>query len=374
LVWATDVGEGYAGAAVSDGRVFVPDYDVRAKEESLRCFSLDSGKELWRRGHQITIQNNHAYTRSVPAVAGRFVVSIGPKCHVMCLDAETGNLRWGFDLRRDFGAVVPPWYSSQCPLIDGTTAVLAPCGVDLMIGVDCATGKILWRMPNSAKILMSHASVVPMTLNGKKMYLYCGEWGRLVGISGEKGDAGRFLWGTTLFDRQIMIASPIVLEDGFLFVTAPYEGGSRLVQVVEEGGTYLVKHVWSTGSKEGFSSEIQTPIYYKRHIFGVAPQSAGPLKEQFVCMDPHGGGTIVWSSGPAKRFGMYEPYLLADGKVILMDKSGDLVLVKAGTEKFEELARAKIHDSAEAWAPMALVGGRLILRHRRQLMCLDLAE
>lgn len=375
VVWSIDVGEGYAGAAVADGRVFVPDYDVRAKEESLRCFSLDSGKELWRRGHQITIANNHAYTRSVPAVSGKFVVSIGPKCHVMCVDAESGSLKWSLDLRQDYGTVVPMWYAGQCPLIDGTTAVLAPCGVnDLMLGIDCATGKILWRTPNPAKLQMSHSSVVPMTLDGKKMYLYCAEWGKLVGVSADKEDAGRLLWEATACEKQIMVPSPLVLENGFIFMTAPVGAGSALLQVVAEEGTYRAKTLWKSDDKKTLASEMQTPIYHERHIFGMGTISMGPLKEQFLCIDPYAEGRIVWSSGKEKRFGTYEPYLLADGKLIVLTKSGHLVMVKATTEKYEELARFKIHDSYEAFAPMALVGGRLILRNTRKLICVDLAE
>ncbi len=375
VVWTIDVGEGYGGAAVADGRVFVSDYDFRGKEEFLRCFSLDSGEELWRRGHLITITNSHAYTRSVPAVSGGFVVSIGPKCHVMCLDAGTGKLRWGLDLRRDHGTAVPPWYASQCPLIDGTTAVLAVCGVsDLMMGVDCATGRVLWRTPNPGKLQMSHSSVLPMTLAGKKMYVYCAEWGRLVGISADKEDVGRLLWETKGLQQQIVTSSPLVLGDGLIFMTGPSGAGSVLMQIVREDGKYLAKTVWNRHDKESLSCEQQTPIYYNRHIFGVAPGSAGPLKEQLLCMDPHADGRIVWSSGREKRFGAYEPYLLADGKLILLSKGGTLVLVKAGTEKYEELARAKVHDGNDAFAPMALVGGRLILRNSKQLICIDLAE
>jgi len=37
---------------------------------------------------------------------------------VVCLDAVTGELKWGLDLVREFGATVPPWYTGQCPLID----------------------------------------------------------------------------------------------------------------------------------------------------------------------------------------------------------------------------------------------------------------
>ena len=46
--------------------------------------------------------------------------------------------------------------------------------------------------------------------------------------------------------------------------------------------------------------------------------------------------------------------------------------MEARPDRFEEKARAKVLDGHDAWAPMALAGGRLILRDLTQLVCLDL--
>gem|GEM_PF-609374 len=375
VVWKIDMGGGYGGAAVTDGRVFVSDYDPAAKEEMLRCFSLDDGREIWRRGHQVNIVNCFGYSRCVPAVCGKYVVSIGPLCHVQCVDTETGTLKWGLDLSRDYGTEVPSWYTGQCPLIDGTIAVLAPCGTtDLMIGVDCETGRVIWKTPNPRRLKMSHTSLMPLTVQGRKMYLYLGEWGQLVGVSAEKEDRGRLLWEEKALNVQLSIPSPLPLEQGLVLVTGPYQSGSRLIQIASEGSRWSVTTRWQRDALEGLSSEQQTPIYYNKHVFGLASEGSGVRKQQLLCIDPFDNGKIKWASGKEKRFGQYEPYLLADGKLLLLDKNGNLVLVKASIDAYQELARAKVYSGYEAWAPMALVGGRLILRDTKQLICLNLAE
>ena len=48
VLWSIELGEGHAGAAVWNGRVFVLDYDRQSAADALRCFSLADGKELWR--------------------------------------------------------------------------------------------------------------------------------------------------------------------------------------------------------------------------------------------------------------------------------------------------------------------------------------
>ena len=165
ILWTVALGEGHAGAAVAGGRVYVLDYDESRQADSLRCFSLDDGKEIWRRWYTVRLKRNHGISRTVPAVSGRYVVTIGPGCHVMCCDAETGDLAWGIDLAREHGVEVPLWYTGQCPLIDGEQAVIAVCGAEtLLMGVDLATGRIAWRTPNPARLKMSHSSIVTATI------------------------------------------------------------------------------------------------------------------------------------------------------------------------------------------------------------------
>ena len=59
-----------------------------------------------------------------------------------------------------------------------------------MIGVDCATGKVLWKTPNPDSLRMSHTSVIPMTIHGKKMYVYAA-LGGVCGVSAEGDDIGK---------------------------------------------------------------------------------------------------------------------------------------------------------------------------------------
>ncbi len=369
------LGEGYSGAAALAGRVYLQDYDAKTKEESLRCLSLDDGKEIWRRSYAVKILNNHGFTRTVPALSEKYVVSMGSKCHVLCVDAVTGAMKWGIDLMKDYGTKMPDWYTAQCPIIDGNATIIAPGGKDVLImGVELETGKILWKTPNPGKLAMSHSSITPMTLKGKKMYLYCAEWGKLVGISAEAADIGTQLFEITCLDKQVIAPSPVVMEDGHVFMTAGYEGGSSLVQVTETGGKYEAKVLWKLDHKEGLSCEQQTPVYYNKHMYALMPDSSGGRKQQLVCMNPYDKGKVVWDSGKEKRFGQYEPILLADGKFYVLSKDCRLTLVKASTQKYEELGQCKVLQGHDAWAPIALVGARLLIRDSTVMVCLDVGK
>ena len=72
------------------------------KEIYCSCYSLLDGTELWRRGYAVDIKRNHGMSRTIPAVNDKYVVTVGPRCQVMCCDAITGDLLWGIDMVREF--------------------------------------------------------------------------------------------------------------------------------------------------------------------------------------------------------------------------------------------------------------------------------
>ena len=184
LLWSLDVGEGHAGPAVRNGKVYIIDYDRENSADAIRCLSLDDGREIWRYSYPIKVKRNHGMSRTVPAVTDKFVVTIGPKCHVTCLDSQTGEFLWMLNLAGDFGATIPQWYAGQCPLIDDGKAIIAVGARDLLIAVDLATGKIVWRTPNPRGWKMTHSSIVPAQFAGKRMYIYSASGGCSIFIIG----------------------------------------------------------------------------------------------------------------------------------------------------------------------------------------------
>ena len=143
ILWTLQLGEGHSGAAIYKGKAYVFDYNEKERADKLRCLSLVDGKELWERGYKVSIKRNHGMSRTIPAITEKYIVTIGPMCHVMCLDRETGNFRWGLDILKEYQTELPFWYTGQCPLIDNDIAILAPGGSKLMVAINCETGQKL---------------------------------------------------------------------------------------------------------------------------------------------------------------------------------------------------------------------------------------
>ena len=370
IKWTVELGEGHAASVIYNGKVYILDYLEKEKSDALRCFSLETGTELWRRWYKVHIKRNHGMSRTVPAITENFIVTIGPRCQVMCADPATGNYLWGLDLVKDFGTEVPFWYTGQCPLIDENVAVIAPGGSSLLIGVDCATGNVVWKTPNPDNWKMSHSSVMPMNFGGKKMYVYFAIGG-ICGISAAGDDIGKILWKTKKFAPAVVAPSPLIMDDGKIFVSAGYGAGSMLFQLVKFGEGFSVKEIQIYKPKDGLASEQQTPVYFEGHLFAILPKDAGAVRNQFVCCQPGDCTKILWTSGKGERFGL-GPYILADGKFFILDDDGTLTIAKATTSKFELLDKVKIIDGQDAWGPFAIADGYLLMRDSKQMVCLDI--
>lgn len=360
-LWSLDAGEGYAGAAVLNSRVYLMDYDRNAQADTLRCLALADGKELWKFSYPLSVKRNHGMSRTVPAVTPRHVVSLGPKCHVSCLDAVSGKFQWGIDLVREYGTTVPAWYAGQCPLIDGERVILAPAGKSLMIAVELATGKVLWQTPNPRDWKMTHVSITPMEIAGRKTYVYCGHRG----VAGVAADDGSLLWDTTEWKISIAtVATPVPVPDNRIFLSGGYEAGSMMLEITAPAGKWQAKPLFRLDA-DTFGATQQTPILYENHLFGVRPNG------ELVCLDLQ--GKLRWASGMGHRFGL-GPFIIAQGRIFVLDDNGELTMAQATADGFRLLARAKVLDGHDAWGPLALAGGRLIVRDLTRIVCLDLRK
>lgn len=367
VLWTAALGNGYAGPVVQDGRVYVLDYDEATRSDALRCFSLEDGREIWRHAYEVEIVRNHGMSRTVPAVADGYVVSIGPRCHVLCLDAVSGTFNWGIDLQRDYQTEEPLWYTGQCPMIDQGQVILAPGGPDaLLMAVTLATGEVAWETPNPMGWQMSHSSIMPITVAGRRMFVYTAVGG-VVGVAADGDDRGALLWQVP-WDAKVVAPAPIAIGDKRILVLAGYGVGGMVIEVNTTADGFEGREISRHSAKDGIAAEQHTPIVYEGLIYSIMPKDAGGLRAQFVCYHPD--GSLVWSSGQENRFGL-GPWLLADNKFFVLDDDGGLYLLRASKERYELLDKAQVLHDHESWAPMALAHNRLLVRDMEQMACLD---
>jgi len=372
VVWKYKLGEGYSAPVIHKSRVYLLDYDEKKRADMLRCFSLKTGKELWRRWYNVALKRNHGMSRTIPAVTDKYLVTIGPKCHVMCVNPLSGDLLWSIDMEKEYGTKVPYWYTGQCPLIDNDIAVLAPGGSSLLIGIDCATGVPVWKTPNPDSLQMSHSSVLPSVINGKKMYIY-NAVGGIVGVSADGNDTGKMLWKNTEWNPAVVAPSPLYLGNNEFAVTTCYGAGGGKIRIETSGNGYKAVLAEKHSPREGMSSDQQTPVLTGDHLWAIMPKDAGELRNQLVCYHKSNLRNPVWSSGKDLRFGL-GPYILKGNRLFLFNEDGELFVFRVNTGNASLLNRYRILEGVDAWGPLAYAGGYLLLRDSGNLLCLNLGK
>lgn len=360
ILWRRELGEGHAGAAIANGMAYVLDYDREGEADVMRAMSLDTGEDVWTFSYPVKIKRNHGMSRTVPAVNDKYVVGLGPKGHVVCLEALTGKFVWSIDLVGEYGTTVPPWYAGQCPLIDGDRAIIAPGGNTLMLAVELATGRRVFATDNPDGWQMTHASILAAKIAGRDQYVYPASRG-VVGIDAE---SGALLWKSAAWYVSIAnIPTPVLVGDDTLLFTGSYNAGAMLARLERPDGRFELREL-ARMRPDVFGSGQHTPIFYDGYVYSVIQNG------ELACLSV--GGGLLWRSGEQARFGL-GPSIVADGALwVLNDQKGTLHRIATGAGGFSEDFSVKVLDGHDAWAPIAVAGGLMILRDLTTMICIDL--
>ncbi len=363
VLWSVEACQGYAAAAIVGERVFFEDYNRDEKQWLLRCLNLADGKELWRVNDPKLIRPNHGITRTVPACDGKLVFVLDPKCVLHAVDATSGKEVWRRDFVDTYKTQIPPWNNGQCPLLDGDRLIVAPGGAEaLLVALDPATGRELWRTPNPDNWPMSHASVMPGELGGVRQYVYC----TLKGLVGVNAADGKVLWRHARKFNVAVAPSPLPIAPDRVFMTSGYDAGTTMIRVHQDGDAFRTDSLFEL-TAEQWNAEVHTPILFRDKLFAVGRKEKG----LFTCLELD--GRTVWTSGGQASFDLGS-FLLADGVFFILDgRTGLLRLVAAETGGYRELDRAQVLSGDNVWGPMALSSRKLVLRDMTKMVCIDVA-
>ena len=204
------------------------------------------------------------------------------------------------------------------------------------------------------------------------MYLYCAVGG-LIAVGAEGPQTGKLLWKTPEWATNVIAPSPLAMPDGKIFLTAGYGAGSMIIQLKENNGTFSYTILQQYKPVSGLACEQQTPIFWNGKLFGIMPKDGGQNRNRFVCVDPSDCTKFLWTSEEA-RFGL-GPYILADGKFYLLNDDGTLYIIDANTERFKILdSKPIIADGHDAWAPIAIADGYMLLRDANTMACISIGN
>jgi outer membrane protein assembly factor BamB len=385
-LWETDVGPGFAGAAVRDGKVYLLDRADDA-QDILRCLDLGSGKEEWRFAYDAPGGMEHNGSRQVPAVDEKHIYTVGPFGHMHCIDRAAHKPVWSHNLVTDFRrppdpadpARPPMWGVSQCPVLYKDTVIVAPQTAKVgVVAYERATGKVRWTSPPVGPNYFCYVTPTRVTLGGTDQVIVMAnkqpeKWLPAI-LSSVDAATGKLLWQLeTAKPYKLPVSCPVKTGEDRLFVSGAYRIGCFGLRVSREGERWAVEYAFKDNNN--CVAHLHTPILYKGCLYAQSFDIHQPKGQNgLVCLDLD--GNIKWKTGPDLVFDA-GAILIADGLIyILHGKTGELFLAEVSPDGYKPLARAKVlgGEGGEVWAPMALSDGKLIVRDQHKMKCLDVRK
>ena len=350
--WEIPVGTGHAGPVVSGNRVVV--IAREGDQEIVRALDVMSGKVIWRAAYAAPYTVNSAAgshgagPKSTPALAGGRVFTFGIGGILSAFDLASGKLLW----RVAAPAVLPQYGTATSPLIDGTSVIAHVGGHDngALTSFDAATGKPRWQWTGDGP---GSGSPIIATFGGVRQVIAQTQQ-LLVGLD---ASTGTWLWQmpfTTDFDQNAF--TPVVFQD--LLIFSGIDWPLTAIRPKLADGKWIPEMAWSNPQTSMFMS---SPVVLDGTIYGLTPRSLG----QFVAIDAASGKTLWNTKG---REGENASMLGNRSWLLASTTDGNLVVARANPQKYEEVRRYRIAQSA-VWAHPAITSTSIIVKDADKLIC-----
>jgi outer membrane protein assembly factor BamB len=169
---------------------------------------------------------------------------------------------------------------------------------------------------------------------------------------------GALLWTTPWIVKQKNRANaqPVILGTNRFMLSAGYGTGSQAVEISRTNSGFEAKPLWhNLWLKNKFTSSV----FWQGFVYGLD-------EDMLVCLDAQ-TGERKWKDG---RYG-YGQVVVADGYLIVLGGDGQLALVKASPDRYQEVAHFQAIEG-KTWNHPAMSGGKILLRNAVQMACFDL--
>jgi outer membrane protein assembly factor BamB len=357
-LWDRDVGEGYRGPVVAGDDLIL--FHRLGGMEVVDCLRAADGKAVWKFSHATQYRdmlNKGDGPRSTPVITDKYVIALGAEGWLHCLDRKTGTKVWSRSLNEAYRVPASYFGVGTSPLVVDNLVLVNVGGQGAgIVAFDLLTGKEAWRATNDGA---SYASPTLATAGGTRHAVFFTREG-VVLLDPRTGKQRFHMRWRARYQASVNAATPIVVGDR-AFISASYETGALLLRLTSDRARVL----WQ--NDESMSNHYNTCVHFKGHLYGFhGRQESVP---SFRCIELE-TGKVRWEQ---KEFGCGS-MILAQGSLIVLLESGELLTVDATPQGFHERARAQALKNGPCRAQIALAHGRLYARDQAKLVCWNLRK
>ncbi len=387
--WRVEIGGGYAGPAVADGKVFVMDYqkdsgnvvfnpgvaDKLTGKERVLCLDAKTGKQLWEHAYDCPYEISYGNgPRCTPTVDGDHVYTLGAEGNLFCLNVKDGSVAWSKSFTKEYNAEAPYWGYSSHPMVYGDSLICLVGGDgSVAVAFDKKTGQEQWRTLSASEIGYAPPTIIEAA-GTEQLLIWDAD--KINSLNPKNGET---YWTIPLKPDYAMSIMAPQKSGNYLFASGIGNIGALMKLDTKKPGAEVV---WRGEAKTGLYAANSTPFIQGGTMYGcdcrpgsltaVNLEDGERLWETFKPTTGdrragHGTAFIVYHE-PSDRFALFS-------------ETGDLVFAKLTPEKYEELSRVHIIDPTSnafgrdvVWVHPAFANQSIYARNDKEIVCVSLAK
>ncbi len=268
------------------------------------------------------------------------------------MDAVSGKTLWSRDLVKEYGTMIPRWGYSGTPIIyeDKIFVEVGGKADHAFMAFHKKNGREIWKSQTDT---LAYSSPMILDIYNQKQAVFFSRRG-LVSLKPDNGDK---LW-QYVWDKSANIAMPVFIAPNKIFISSSYERGSAFVKINFKDKEFSSETLWKSGVMK---NHINSSVLAGEHLYGFDDAVLRCVAAET--------GELKWSKRRLGRGSL----IYADGKLIVLGEKGKLLLLEANPEKYVELAASKLLKG-RCWTPPTLADGKLYLRNRSEIVCVNLKD
>jgi outer membrane protein assembly factor BamB len=384
VAWVADMpGPSAATPVVWEDHVFVSTTDAQSKTLHALCLDRQTGQVRWQHkvGEGYGRDRLSNFASPSPATDGHLVVFFYGNGDLAAFDLA-GQPLWSRSITKDYGEFAFQWTFSASPLLHAGKLYLQVLQRDVpvngrgrtdgpiesfLLAMDPATGKELWR----------HVRPCDARAESKEAYstpmpfTYNGRQELLIAggdcLTGHDPETGRELWRWGTWNPTKI--------GHWRLVPSPVAGGGVVLACAPKGSPIYAVKAGLSGTQD--DSALAWTSEGERALSSDVPTPAFYQGDFFVLKEQRGAlsrvdpktGKAKWTlelTG-AKKFEASPT--AADGKVYLMDFAGDVFVVDAEAGTLLHRVSMGDPDDDQTRSTISVAHGRLFIRTNGKLWC-----
>jgi outer membrane protein assembly factor BamB len=344
--WKVPIGIGYASPIVVGDRVFM--FTRVGTEEVMQALDANSGKQMWQSKYDAPFKMSPAANRhgdgpkSTPTFAAGKIYSLGMGGVVTAWDAATGRQVW----QTPPSSPGPLYGTSMSPLVDRGLVIVHVGGHNkgALTAFDAVTGAAKWKWEGDGP---AYNSPIAVDIAGTRQIVTFTQ-DHLIGVNAA---TGALLWNRPYKTQSTQNTITPIVYQNMLIVSGLNNPVVAFRVIAGQDKGWTTDDVWSNPD---------VPLYMTNAVLlgdmlvGMTHRNSG----QFFALDAKTGKTL-WTSDPRQATNV--AIVRAGNTIFALKDDAELLVLSNSQTAFEPVKKYTVASSA-TWAQPTISGNRIYVK------------